>query len=135
VLTYGAGIERPDNVRAPLYLDALSESWPVEQADVIFAVNLLHVSSPSMAGAVVRGAMRLGVLDIFIYGPFFVPGQVPSRGNLQFDEALRGQNPQWGIRTINDVQDAAATAGYQLADALPMPSNNLLLHLRWTSRP
>ena len=128
MLAHGSEITLPANVLAPVYLDVLADEWPVEQADVIYTANLLHISPPSIPTFVFRGAQRLNVSEVFIYGPFFVNGQPTSEGNIRFDEQLRRQNPQWGIRMLNDVQESAAANGFKLVDSIPMPANNLFLH-------
>jgi hypothetical protein len=50
-----------------------------------------------------------------------------SAGNLAFDQSLRAQNPDWGIRLIDDVAQVAERAGLQLSTRHAMPANNLLL--------
>ncbi len=127
-LTYGANIERPTNVRAPIYLDVLGDHWPLAQADAIYTANLLHISPPSIPGALFGGAQALQVSDVFIYGPFLVEGQETAAGNVQFDADLRRRNPEWGIRSLNDVLTTAGASGFRLLDTTPMPANNLLLH-------
>lgn len=129
-IAHGSQIERPGNLRAPVYLDVLSDEWPFEQADVVYTANLLHISPPSVSAALFQGARRLQVLDVFIYGPFIVPEQPTAEGNRQFDEDLRRRNPQWGIRSLGDVRRAAATSGFVMVDAATMPANNLCLHFR-----
>jgi hypothetical protein len=46
---------------------------------------------------------------------------------LDFDRSLRVQNPAWGIRRREDVEQEAAKLGLRLAQRFAMPSNNLLL--------
>lgn len=128
VIAHGSSIERPPNLRAPIYLDVLADAWPLEQADVIYSANLMHISPPSVPAAVFRGAQRLEVSDVCIYGPFIVEGQPTAKSNVQFDEDLRSRNPEWGIRALNDVEATAATSGFRLADLISMPANNLFLH-------
>ena len=131
VIAHGSSIERPMNVHTPIYLDVLSDVWPVDQADVIYSANLMHISPPNVPTAVFRGAQRLNVSDVFIYGPFIVDGQPTAKGNLQFDEDLRRRNPEWGIRVLDVIEVTAATNGFQLAKSTQMPANNLFLHFRY----
>ena len=131
-IAHGASIERPDNLLAPIYLDVLSDVWPLAQADIVYSANLMHISPPSVPTAVFRGAQRLKVLEVFIYGPFFVEGEPTAQGNIQFDEDLRNRNSEWGIRRLNDIEVTAAASGFRLLKSTRMPANNLFLHFRYT---
>ena len=129
-LSHGSVIELPSNVRAPVYLDVLTETWSVEQVDVIYSANLLHISPFQVTSALFEGAYRIGVQDVFIYGPFFMQDQPPAEGNVLFDADLRARNLEWGIRKLEDVEAVALQAGFRLNDIVHMPANNLFLHLR-----
>lgn len=126
-LAHGAGIDRPGNVLQPVHLDVLAQPWPVAQADIIYSANLLHISPSEVPAALFRGAQRLQVSEVFIYGPFIVDGDPTTESNLRFDESLRARNSDWGIRQLNDVQTTGAYFRYQLAKVTPMPAHNLLL--------
>ncbi|MBV1918378.1 MAG: DUF938 domain-containing protein, partial [Sphingomonadaceae bacterium] len=60
-----------DNVRAPLELDASSATWPLEHADAIVCINMVHISPWEATEGLMRGARRLlpagGLL--YLYGP------------------------------------------------------------------
>ncbi len=45
----------------------------------------------------------------------------------KFDTLLRTQNPEWGIRDLEDVVDAAEKVGLELLQTIDMPANNLSL--------
>jgi hypothetical protein len=64
---------------------------------------------------------------LITYGPYLEDGVPTSPGNLNFDQSLRVQNPAWGIRRREDVEQEAAKLGLRLAQRFAMPSNNLLL--------
>ena len=61
------------------------------------------------------------------YGPYLEDGVPTSEGNLSFDQSLRMQDPAWGIRSREDVEQEAARVGLQLRARRAMPANNLLL--------
>ncbi len=50
---------RLPNVRPPLQLDASAASWPVEYADTIVAINMLHISPWRAAEGLMAGAGRV----------------------------------------------------------------------------
>lgn len=127
VISHGRQLQMPDNVRRPVLLDVLQPNWPIPQADVIFASNLLHICDPAVISALFSGARAIGVHEILIYGPFSRNGVHTSEGNVQFDADLSQRNPSWGIRDLSEVQDAGQDAGFSLRASIDMPANNLLL--------
>ena len=40
---------------------------------------------------------------------------------------LRGGNPEWGLRDMDDLGALADRAGLRLTEAVPMPANNFVL--------
>jgi hypothetical protein len=58
-----------------------------------------------------------------------VDGEPLAPSNAAFDADLRGRDARWGLRTLGDVQAAAAAAGLHLAERVTMPANNLMLRL------
>jgi hypothetical protein len=120
------------NVRPAIVLDARTVPMPIEAADAVVCINLLHISPWAatlglMAGA--AAALRPGAA-LFVYGPFRIDGRHTSAGNVQFDADLRARDPGWGIRDTRDVSAAAVHAGFVLERSVPMPANNLSLVFR-----
>lgn len=119
------------NVRPPLVLDVMASEWlpSAEQFDLIYCANMLHISPWATCAALMQGAARHlapgGVL--VTYGPYLEDGVPSSEGNLSFDQSLRAQDPTWGIRHREDVEQEAARAGLLLQARHAMPANNLLL--------
>lgn len=120
------------NVRPPLALDVEVDPWPVERADAVLAINLIHIAPWSACLALLRGAARAlpsgGVL--FLYGPFREGGGHTAESNARFDERLRADDPRWGVRDFEDVCSEAARVRLELAERVPMPANNLSLVFR-----
>ncbi|MBD2359584.1 DUF938 domain-containing protein, partial [Tolypothrix sp. FACHB-123] len=48
-----------------------------------------------------------------------------SLSNAAFDEYLRAQNSQWGVRNLDDVVAAARSENLILKQIYQMPANNL----------
>ena len=119
------------NLLPPVLLDVEREPWPVDRADAIVNINMVHIAPWSAAEALVQGAARRlpasGVL--FLYGPFKRGGQ-HTESNQRFDERLRGEDPRWGVRDVDDLQTLASSAGFAAPEIVPMPANNFSLVFR-----
>ncbi len=129
-LEHGAQLaDRPANVAAPVWLDVHDTDWPVVDVDIVYAANLLHISPDSVAQALFGGARRVLTPGgrVTLYGPFMEHGRHTSPGNESFDASLRAQNPAWGIRSLEEVTEAARASGFRLVQRTPMPANNLLV--------
>ena len=121
------------NLLPPLRLDAADpDGWPIEAADAVVNINMLHISPWSAAQGLMAGAARLlpsaGLL--YLYGPFIEPDVATADSNLAFDESLRGRNPTWGLRRLDAVTALAAEHGLKLDERIAMPANNLSLVFR-----
>jgi SAM-dependent methyltransferase len=115
------------NLLAPVCLDATSGQWPIESADALVCINMIHispwvVSEGLMAGA--RRVLRMGGV-IYLYGPYKIDGRHTAQSNKEFDAWLRTQNAQWGVRDFADIADLAARNDFVLIETVPMPANNL----------
>jgi len=124
------------NVRAPEPLDAGAAAWPApiesEQWSAIYACNVCHISPFSVTQGLLAGAGRLlregG--GLFIYGPFAVDGVLFPESNVAFDQRLKAQDPEWGIRDCTAIAALAATHSLILEERVAMPANNFVLVLR-----
>ncbi|MBT5240732.1 MAG: DUF938 domain-containing protein [Rhodospirillaceae bacterium] len=116
------------NLQAPLELNAGAEVWPVESAEAILCCNMIHIAPWSAAQGLFAGAGRVlsggGVL--FLYGPFKVGGVHTAPSNESFQDWLISQNPEWGVRDAEAVDDLGAAAGLSLEQSIEMPANNML---------
>lgn len=123
------------NLAPPVELDASRPlAWPIQSADAIVCINMIHISPWSATEGLMTGAGRLlptgGVL--FLYGPYFEEGVEPAPSNLDFDASLKSRNPSWGVRRLEQVKALAADHGLALAARIDMPANNLSLVFRKT---
>lgn len=116
------------NLRAPLLLD-VREPWPIEGADAVLAVNLLHISPWASTVGLLTGAARVlpPGAPLIVYGPFWRDGVEPVASNLAFDENLRARNVDWGVRRLEAVTEVADRVGFGLAQVAKMPASNLLV--------
>jgi SAM-dependent methyltransferase len=124
------------NLLAPLVLDAGARAWPLRHADALVCVNMIHIAAWAAAAGLMRGAGRVlsegGVL--YLYGPYSIGGRPTAPSNAAFDEQLRRQNPEWGVRDLDAVTAEAEVNGLALAETVAMPANNLSVVFRRTAR-
>jgi len=64
---------------------------------------------------------------VVLYGPFKYQGEFTTPSNAQFDEWLKTQNHQSGIRDFEAVDSLACDIGLRLIADHPMPANNQLI--------
>lgn len=62
---------------------------------------------------------------LFLYGPYKIKNSHTAESNAAFDQSLQSQNPEWGVRNLEDVVKAAAAEGLQFRKTVNMPANNL----------
>jgi len=119
-------------MRAPLVLDVERSPWPLEHADAVLCINMIHISPWSATLALLDGAARVlppgGVL--FTYGPYKRGGAHTAESNAAFDVSLRARDPRWGVRDVGELEAAGAQVGLALERVVEMPANNLSLVLR-----
>ncbi len=120
------------NLRQPVQLDASADDWPIDQADAILCINMVHISPWAATQGLMAGAGRIlpagGLL--YLYGPYLREGVETAPSNLAFDANLKAQNADWGLRDLGAVEDLAANHGLHLEQVIDMPANNLSLLFR-----
>ncbi len=120
------------NLRAPVRLDVTRWPWPVERADAIVNVNMIHASPWDTCLGLFEGAGRLlppgGV--VCMYGPYRVDGEHTAESNARFDQTLRRVDPAFGIRDLGEVEAVATEHGFGLAERVAMPANNFTVVFR-----
>ena len=122
------------NIAPPLAVDAAADVWPVEQADAVLCINMVHISPWAATLGLFAGASRLlaPAAPLILYGPYTESGVPTAESNLAFDGSLRRRDPAWGLRDTADVKASAAVAGFAFAERRAMPANNLMLLFRRT---
>ncbi len=127
------------NLHPPLALDVRDPVWPVETAanldfdlkdspiTAIVNINMIHIAPWSACLGLMAGAGRIlpagGVL--YLYGPFKQNGRHTAPSNVEFDQTLRLQNPEWGVRNLEEVVAVAQTQQLNFVRTYEMPANNL----------
>jgi SAM-dependent methyltransferase len=117
------------NVREPLPLDVREPRWPLARADALVCINMIHVTPQAATAALFRGAAAILPAGgtVFLYGPYRRFGRHTAPSNEEFDAQLRAQDPEWGLRNVEDVERAARREGIALVATIAMPSNNFSL--------
>jgi hypothetical protein len=119
------------NLREPLLIDASSVEWPIDRADALLSINMVHISPWASALGLIDGSARLlsSGAPLIVYGPWLKDDLPTAPSNLAFDADLKRRDPQWGLRRVEDFAAAAETS-FDLVETRAMPANNLMLLLR-----
>ncbi len=137
-----------DNLYPPIALDVHDPVWAVEQKPLpqslqgidleqdpiraIVNINMIHISPWSACMGLLAGANRILPSDgvLYLYGPFKQGGKHTAPSNEMFDESLRMQKPEWGVRDLDEVVAAAQAQNLVLMETITMPANNLSVVFR-----
>ena len=121
-----------DNIRPPMALDVTRPDWGVEDVAAILCINMIHIAPWAAAEALMAGAGRLlpAGAPLYLYGPCKRDGRHTAPSNAAFDASLRSHDPAWGVRDLDDVVRLADTHGFDLAEIVEMPANNLSVVFR-----
>ncbi|MCP2730206.1 DUF938 domain-containing protein [Limnofasciculus baicalensis] len=132
-----------ENLYSAIALDVCEPIWAVEKEQLpeslqgfdliqdpivaIVNINMIHISPFSACLGLMAGARRIlpkgGIL--YLYGPFKINGKHTAPSNEAFDESLRMQNPEWGVRNLDEVVAVAGDQNLSLIKTVTMPANNL----------
>jgi SAM-dependent methyltransferase len=127
-----AAQENLANMRPPIELDVRALPWPVDRADAIVCINMIHISPWTATTSLFAGAKLTLPANavIYLYGPYRIGGEHTAPSNAAFDRSLRGQNAEWGVRDLEEVVKVAAGEGFDLVETVQMPANNLSVVFR-----
>jgi cyclopropane fatty-acyl-phospholipid synthase-like methyltransferase len=122
-------VEGLDNIAQPLELDVTTKPWSGPAFDGVFAANCIHIMAWDMVVSMFDGIGQKLEKDgrVVLYGPFKYEGEFTTPSNAQFDEWLKAQNHESGIRDFEAVDRLAQDIGLGLVADYPMPANNQLI--------
>lgn len=121
-----------DNVAEPLAIDASAAEWPVDRADALLCINMVHISPWEATLGLLDGAARVLPQGepLILYGPYRRAEVETAPSNAAFDASLKARDPRWGLRDVADVTGAAAARGLAFEWLVEMPANNIILVYR-----
>ena len=110
----------------------MAADWALARADAILCINMIHIAPwPATLGLMAgTGRLLADGAPLYLYGPFREGGVPLAQGNADFDGSLKGRDPEWGLRWVHDVAEAASAHGLSLTERHEMPANNLSLVFR-----
>ncbi len=120
------------NIRPPLTLDVTMPDWPLDAADAMLCINMIHIAPWRASEGLMRGAaniLRPGA-PLYLYGPYRRAEVVTAASNEAFDADLKARNPEWGLRDLADVARLAHATGFSGPQVTEMPANNLSVVFR-----
>ena len=115
------------NIRPALFLDAASDIWPIDSADAMLCINMVHISPWPATQGLFRHAARILPAGgrLILYGPFKRNGVPLAPSNAAFDADLRARNTEWGLRDLDSV--TALAAGFAPPSITEVLANNLVV--------
>lgn len=114
---------------APIACDVLFPPPAIPEFDLAYTANTLHIMSELAVQSLFSFVASVLTADgiFYSYGPFLFDNRPAVASNLRFDEMLRADNPEQGVRSVSWLEKVAQDSGLHLHDALDMPSNNHIL--------
>jgi len=102
-------------------IDLSDPAWCPEMHDgsgpgkllAVFCANVIHIAPWRVAEGLLAGAANYLRKDgrLFLYGPFKRDGKHTALSNAVFDTSLRGQDAEWGVRDISELEKLAGGVG------------------------
>ncbi len=118
-----------DNLRRPMALDVLRDTWPSTHFDAVYSANTAHIMSIDEVQSMFHGVAAVlppGAL-FALYGPFNYDGRYTSDSNARFDQWLKARDARSGIKDVGDLTAFGDSVGLALSQDYAMPVNNRLL--------
>ena len=121
--------EGPSNLMPPLQLDVCASEWPINRADAILCVNMVHIAPWEAALGLLDGAAKLlgAGRSLILYGPWREANVETAPSNVAFNQSLKSRDPRWGLRLVEEFASEASSRNLFLADRCEMPANNIML--------
>lgn len=128
------------NLYDPLNIDVTQPDWSddivqrqnravqaILPITAIVNINMIHISPWAACEGLFAGANKLlsPGQPLYLYGPFKLNDRHTAPSNEAFDQSLRSQNPDWGVRNLDTVAELAQKNQFRLSETVTMPANNL----------
>lgn len=125
------------NLKPALILDATQNDWQQKitrcnagesetKINAIISINMIHIAPwAACVGLFEMGSKLLDADEfLYLYGPYIIAGKQTAQSNSDFDQQLKSNNQEWGIRLLEDVVELAEANGFLLHGIITMPANN-----------
>ena len=124
--------ENNQRILPPLKLDVVCDPWPGRSFEAAYSANTAHIMPWEAVVAMFAGVSAHLVTHarFCLYGPFNIDACFTSESNAQFDQRLRAEDSQMGIRDMRAVELLANLHHLQLEYEIAMPANNFILVLQ-----
>ena len=117
-----------NNIMEPSVIDLTNQKPDIISIKcvAVININMIHIAPWEACTGLFRLARSLTKKDgfVYLYGPFKIRGLHTSESNRKFDISLRKQDPNWGIRDLEDVVNVAEKFGFHHFRSHEMPVNN-----------
>ena len=126
-----------ERMHRPLDIDVETRPWPLtskfrRDLKAVICINMIHISPWTCTKALFEESANLLKKQQFLmlYGPFKREGIHTSKSNFIFDQSLKRQNEDWGVRDLEQVNQLAIKNGFTENYVFQMPANNLSIIFR-----
>lgn len=94
--------------------------------DLLVCINMIHIAPWDACLGLLQLAQHVLRPEgrIYLYGPFMIDGRHHARSNAEFSASLQARNPDWGVRDLDAVEQAADARGFEIERVVAMPANN-----------
>ena len=116
------------NIKPVIELDVLKQ-WPSDRYNLVFTANTFHIMGKQAVKICLETVSNCLLSNgyFIVYGPFNYNQQYTSPSNQNFDDWLKANDPDSGIKDFEWVCDITQRAGLRLIDDVEMPANNRIL--------
>lgn len=100
--------------------------------DMVYASNIMHVTPWPVTVGIFRNVPHVLKENGYLvtYGPYMLDGVITPESNEKFNNNLKAQNPDWGLRDVRDLSKLAEENRLQLISVHDMLANNKMLFFR-----
>ena len=124
----------------PLKIDVKDTPWQIpsnilDSLQGIISINMIHIAPWQCTESLFKESSKILKERRFLlfYGPFKIKDKHTSESNKLFDNLLKKQNNDWGVRNLENVNEQAMINGFNQEQIIEMPSNNIILIYRKVS--
>ena len=121
----------------PLKIDVRESPWKIPTKSIdslqgIVSFNMIHISPWICTKKLFKESGKLLKISKFLmlYGPFKIENKHISQSNYLFDNSLKKENNDWGVRNLDEVNEEAIINGFKQINLIEMPANNLTVIYR-----